>query len=111
MEYKEFWSYRFWAVVTNANSNGSLLLVYLMSGMDLCDNENVCNWGRETVNIIQKVLTRVSLKFNSFMTEPLSYRNQSIDLLRKSMNWFLCDNGLRHERVKSYVITKWGTVG
>ena len=31
---------------------------------------------------------------------PLSYRNQSIDLLRKSINWFLYDNGLRHERVK-----------
>ena len=30
----------------------------------------------------------------------LSYRNQSIDLLRKSMDWFLCDNSLRHERVK-----------
>ena len=30
----------------------------------------------------------------------LSYRNQSIDLLRKSMDWFLFDNGLRHERVK-----------
>ena len=32
---------------------------------------------------------------------PLSYRNQSIDLLRKSMDWFLYDNGLRHERVNS----------
>ena len=31
---------------------------------------------------------------------PLSYRNQSTDLLRKSMGWFLYDNGLRHERVK-----------
>ena len=30
---------------------------------------------------------------------PLSYRNQSIDLLRKSMDWFLYDNVLRHERV------------
>ena len=30
----------------------------------------------------------------------LSYRNQSIDLLSKSMGWFLYDNGLRHERVK-----------
>ena len=29
----------------------------------------------------------------------LSYRNQSIDLLCKSMDWFLYDNGLRHERV------------
>ena len=31
---------------------------------------------------------------------PLSYRNQSIDLESKSMDWFLYDNGLRHERVK-----------
>ena len=31
---------------------------------------------------------------------PLSYRNQSTDLLGKSMDWFLYDNGLRHERVK-----------
>ena len=31
---------------------------------------------------------------------PLSYRNQSTDLLHKSMDWFLYDNGPRHERVK-----------
>ena len=31
---------------------------------------------------------------------PLSYRNQSIDLIRKSMDLFLYDNGLRLERVK-----------
>ena len=31
---------------------------------------------------------------------PLSYRNQSIDLLCKSMDWFLYDKGLRHGRVK-----------
>ena len=30
----------------------------------------------------------------------LSYRNQSIDFLCKSMDWFLYDNGLRLERVK-----------
>ena len=30
---------------------------------------------------------------------PLLYRNQSIDLLCKSMDWFLYDNALRHERV------------
>ena len=30
----------------------------------------------------------------------LSCRNQSIDLLPKSMDWFLYDNGLRHERAK-----------
>ena len=30
---------------------------------------------------------------------PLSYRNQSIDLRSKSMDWFLYDNGPCHERV------------
>ena len=30
---------------------------------------------------------------------PISYRNQSIDLPCKSMDSFLYDNGLRHERV------------
>ena len=30
---------------------------------------------------------------------PLLYRNQAIDLLWKSMDWFLHDNDLRHERV------------
>ena len=34
---------------------------------------------------------------------PLSYREQSIDLLWKSMDWFLYDNGPRHERVNSVV--------
>ena len=31
----------------------------------------------------------------------LPYRNQSIDLLCKSMDWFLYDKGLPHERVKT----------
>ena len=31
---------------------------------------------------------------------PISYRNQSIGLQSKSMDWFLYDIGLRHERVK-----------
>ena len=31
---------------------------------------------------------------------PLLYRNQSTDLLRKSMDWLLCDNSLRHEQLK-----------
>ena len=33
---------------------------------------------------------------------PLSYRNQSMDLLRKLMDWFLYDNGLHHEGL-SYI--------
>ena len=31
---------------------------------------------------------------------PISYRNWSIDLQSKSMDWFLYDIGLRHERDK-----------
>ena len=31
---------------------------------------------------------------------PIQYRNQSIDLRSKSVDWFLYVNGLRHERVK-----------
>ena len=34
---------------------------------------------------------------------PLSYRNQSIDLQSKWVDWFLYDNGLRHERFKEGV--------
>ena len=34
---------------------------------------------------------------------PIPYRNQSIDLLRKSMDWLLYDIGLRRERVKKPV--------
>ena len=35
----------------------------------------------------------------------LSYRNQSIDLLCKSMDWFLYDDGLRNERDKFPEVT------
>ena len=42
---------------------------------------------------------------------PLSYRNQSTDLQSKSMDWFLYDNDLRHERVnksdKNYVVIEF----
>ena len=34
------------------------------------------------------------------LRKPTSYRNESIDLLCKSMDWFLYDIGLRGERVK-----------
>ena len=36
---------------------------------------------------------------------PLSCRNQSTDLQSRSMDWFLYDNGLRHERVKDFFIS------
>ena len=37
---------------------------------------------------------------NLSLRKPLSNRNQSIDLHSNSMDWFLYDIGLRHERVK-----------
>ena len=39
-------------------------------------------------------------QINPFKTEAFIIRNQSIDLLGKSMDWFLYDNGLRLERVE-----------
>ena len=42
------------------------------------------------------------------MTETVSYRNRSID---KSMDWFLYDNSLRHERVNSIFQVLWSKLG
>ena len=38
---------------------------------------------------------------------PISYRNQSTFLRSKSMNWFLYDIGLRHERVNIKKLFVW----
>ena len=46
-----------------------------------------------------KLLLQIAYSLTHSRRRPLSYRNQSIDLLRKSMDWFLYDNGLRLERV------------
>ena len=46
-----------------------------------------------------KILTRGVLTLSWWGS--LSYRNQSTDLWSKSIDWFLYDRGLRHERVKS----------
>ena len=50
--------------------------------------------------IIHSDITLMSLSMLTLsLRRPSSYRNQSIDLLCKSVDWFLHDNGLRHERV------------
>ena len=48
----------------------------------------------------QHILITVCSNLTLSWWRPLSYKNQSIDLFCKSMDWFLYDNGLRHERVK-----------
>ena len=50
--------------------------------------------------------TKASVRFSGdcltlSRRRPILYRNHSIDLLCKSMNWFLYDIGLRRERAKT----------
>ena len=45
-------------------------------------------------------LSKRNTAFNSFITEVLIYKNQTIDLQSKTMDWFLYDWKLRNERVK-----------
>ena len=57
-----------------------------------------------SISFINSELVRILEYWSEYLTllwqRPLSYRNQSTDLRSKSMDWFLYDNGLRHERVK-----------
>ena len=49
----------------------------------------------------------LELPFNySLLTEVLSYRSQSIDLFRKSIDRFLYDGDLRHERINYFRVIK-----
>ena len=51
-------------------------------------------WKRQKIWLISLLDLTLSWR------RPISYRNQSIDLLCKSMDWFLYDIDLLHERVK-----------
>ena len=51
--------------------------------------------------ILETGIIHKAKAFNSFMTEVSSHRNQSNDLQRQSMYWFLFDRDVRHERVKN----------
>ena len=62
----------------------------------------ISSWNFLEVSTIPQ-LKHVHSSLTLSRRRPLSYRNQSTDLLRKSMDWFLYDNGLRLERVKSSV--------
>ena len=80
--------------------------------------QTVCYPGRKegslnetNVRLYKKIKTKASSPYHPKKSRwcklltvsrrrPLSYRNQSIDLLCKSMYWFLYDNVLRLERVK-----------
>ena len=96
----------FLAVIAMATNHGNLK-------KDVAPNIQVFS---TDVSLERFRLTRIpAFELNSFLSKlmlvgenvrltlswrrPLSYRKQTIDLLHKSMDWFLYDNGLRHERV------------
>ena len=61
----------------------------------------ISNW---FCTLVLTFFVNVSWYFFVFFTlswrRPLSYRNQPTDLQSKSMDWFLDDKDLQHERVK-----------
>ena len=58
-------------------------------------------WKHVTKWVNKYRLTRVISTLS--WRRSLSYRNQSIDLLTKSIDWFLYNNNFRHERIKLYL--------
>ena len=78
------------------------VIIFFINNKTLCNYLNPLMPGSsKRSNIIkqtysQKLLFILTLSWR----KPLSYRNQAIDLLCKSMDWLLYDNGHRHERVK-----------
>ena len=58
--------------------------------------------------IMKFIIMKIFIMWRFLLTlswrRPLSYRNQSIDLLCESIDWFLYDMGVRHERVKISII-------
>ena len=55
--------------------------------------------------MIKQILYALKLKpLTLSWGRPLSNRNQPINLLRKSMDWFLYDNDFRHEKVNALII-------
>ena len=60
------------------------------------------NWSLLIILVITLLLklTYTDLFLTLSWRRSLSYRKQSIDLQSKSMDWFLYDRDLRHERVK-----------
>ena len=64
-------------------------------------------WGVTEVSDVESLfkLTKDKCYLTLSWRRPLSYRNQSIDLRSKSIDWFLYDKGLRHESVKTWVVS------
>ena len=53
----------------------------------------------EPIEAVKLYVSLMNCPLTLSWRRPLSYRNQSMDLLCKSVDWFLYDHGPRHERV------------
>ena len=97
--FKSFWEF------STSNFTAKPLLKFRLSSF-LSFSLNLKNQKPST----EKTKTFNSIQLRYFLCLTLSWRrllsctNQSIDLQSKSMDWFLYDNGLRLERVKSFPI-------
>ena len=89
----KFLYYEIWTGINQLDSFKCLLF-------QIVDATGVTFFFRNSYEIhsAQRVFILQSLTLSWRRT--LLYRNQSIDLQSKSMDWFLYDNGLHHERVK-----------
>ena len=71
-------------------------------------NANPTKWSNALKQFVcQHVKVSLTILWGWCLTlsrrRPISYRNQSIDLLCKSVDWFLYNIGLRRERVKGSI--------
>ena len=99
-----------WMMVHEVNGDwflfywGYTLLDVMVVGFE--KNVSFTDSGRWNV---PRVVPRLVVGYKHLLTlswqRPVSYRNQSIDLQSKTIDWFLYDNGLRHERVKVRKLT------
>ena len=78
-------------VSSHASFTKRYFLLLLFSWIQIF-SDNYYNLGN--ISFVLKIALTLSWR------RSLSYRNESIDFLSKSMNWFLYDRDLRHERVK-----------
>ena len=66
----------------------------------------ICQNSQENTYVDLFFIKVAELRPATFLTlswrAPLYYKNQSIDLQSKSMDWFLYDNDLRHEGLKTF---------
>ena len=72
----------------------------------LSNTESKLKHSHESRDVILELIFLIFSRWRS-----LSYKNQSIDLLCKPMEWFLYDKEIRHEKVNdSYVMIAWKPV-